>query len=104
MANEPKPAVIVETIPSTEGGISAIASSNAPIIFFDNSPNFGYYNGIAHITLTAMRFLPTSDAKATQDQVIVAHLRMNMMALKGLKAAIEGIEKIIEKPASDALN
>ena len=104
MSDEPKPVRTLETIPSTEGAISAIASGNAPIIFFDHTPTFGYYNGIAHITLTTMRFMPISEGKGGQDHMVTAHLRMNIQALKSLKATIEAIEKSIEKPPSESLN
>jgi hypothetical protein len=48
---------ISELIPSVAGGVSGIASANAPIIFFDEIGAFGTYNGIVHMTLEAMRFM-----------------------------------------------
>lgn len=80
-----------EQIPSVAGGISAIGSANAPIVFVDGVPVMGYYNGIAHMTLAAMRFLPGPE-RVISDNVIVAHLRMNMPALQALKEAITKIE------------
>lgn len=94
VADKPAP-VIVEQIPSVEGGVSAIGSSNAPIIFLDGVATMGHYNGIAHLCLTALRFLHHPSG-AKSDSVIVAHLRMNIPALKSLKDAIEKIELMVE--------
>jgi hypothetical protein len=90
----PEP-LATERIPSVEGGISGIGSAHAPIIFFDGAPTMGHYNGVAHITLAAMRFLPGPD-RVIADNVIVAHLRMNMPALMALKDAIAKIELLAE--------
>jgi hypothetical protein len=97
MADEPavKAPVYVEQIPSVEGGISAIGSLGAPIILFDGVATMGHYNGIAHCCLTALRFLHHPDG-VKNDSVIVAHLRMNMQALKALKDAIEKIELMVK--------
>jgi hypothetical protein len=70
---------ITEQIPSVQNGLSAIATANAPFIYFDEVPNFGTYNGIAHITLEAMRFMQINGA-AVSDRAVVAHLRMNLRA------------------------
>jgi hypothetical protein len=83
-----------EQIPSVRDGISAIASAGAPIIFVDEFPNSGYYNGICHITCEALRFLHV-DKVAVTDRVLVAHLRMNYQALQALKAAIANVEAMI---------
>jgi hypothetical protein len=48
---------ITEQFPSVQGGLSALATAHAPLIFFDEVSNHGYYNGIAHITLEAIRFM-----------------------------------------------
>jgi hypothetical protein len=100
--NKPAP-VTVEQIPSVSGGMSAIANAVAPVIFCDAVPTFGYYNGIAHMTLSTMRFLPV-DGKVAQDNMIVAHLRMNMVALQGLKAAIAAIELLAQPVPKGAKN
>jgi len=102
VAKKPKPpvATATEQIPSVQGDISAIASANAPLIFFDDVPNSGYYNGIYHFTLQALRFLPIKGT-ATNDLVIVAHLRMNAAGLASLKSAITNAELIAQKAASE---
>jgi len=83
-----------EIIPSVRGNVSGIASANAPIIFIDEYPNSGYYNGIAHITCETIRFMVV-DGVTTTDRVIVAHLRMNLSALAALKQAIANVELMI---------
>ena len=93
MADKPKRPSTVETASSVHSGLSAIASANAPVIFFDNVANFGSYKGIAHLTLIVTRFLPGSDGKPVRDYAVAAHLRMPFPALASLKEAISGIEK-----------
>jgi hypothetical protein len=91
----------VEQVPSVENGVSAIASANAPFIFFDNVAVYGDYNGIVHMTLQAGRFV-VGDGAFRSDQVMVAHLRMNMVAFKSLKEAVEKIERMIRLFPEDA--
>ena len=95
MADEAnKPPVFVEQIPSVPGSLSAIASANAPFIYFDGVPNFGFNNGIANLTLEVIRFSNTAIGTGTvhADRVSVGHLRMNLVAVRSLKGALEGIE------------
>jgi hypothetical protein len=105
MADKPdKPApVAVEQIPSVSGGMSALANAVAPVIFCDAVPTYGHYNGIAHMTLSTMRFLPV-EGKVAQDNMIVAHLRMNMVALRALKDAIAAIELLAQPVPEGAKN
>ena len=85
------PPVIEATIPSAQG-ISAIASANAPFIYFENVPAFAIMNGIGHVTLEAGRLLGSGpDGKVLTDRVLVAHLRGNLLAMKGLRAALDRI-------------
>ena len=98
-----KAPVVVEQIPSMEGGLSAIASAQAPIIFMDGVATMGGYNGIAHLAVTALRFLPHPDG-VKSDSMIVAHLRMNMVALASLKDAIQKIELLIQPVPEAAKN
>jgi hypothetical protein len=97
MADEPntKPPIVTEVIPSVSGGMSALANASAPVIFCDAVPTFGFYNGIAHLTFSAMRFLPV-EGKVAHDNMIVAHVRMNMVALKALKDAVTSIELLAQ--------
>jgi hypothetical protein len=100
----PKAPVVVEQIPSVAGGLSAVASANAPFIYFDASPNFGLNNGIANLSLEVVRFIARPDQQGVfADRVVVAHLRMSMDGVRSLKAAIEGIE-LMANPAQGAKN
>jgi len=98
-----KPPVVTELIPSQAGGVSAVASANAPFIFFDEVAGLGHYNGICHLTLNAMRFMSVG-SEVRQDATVVAHLRMNWHALAALKDAIEKIELLAKPPASGEKN
>jgi hypothetical protein len=91
----------VEIIPSIEGGISAIASAHAPFLYFENAPAFGHMNGVIRITLTASRIIP-GDA-ASQDHVIIAHLRMSVPAAVSLKNAKDGA-LLLAAPVSEKAN
>jgi hypothetical protein len=90
MSEKELPVVPVESIPSVQGGLSGLASANAPFLYFENAPAFGTMNGILKVTLTATRDLPLANNKIASDHVIVAHLRMNMAAARALKTALEG--------------
>jgi hypothetical protein len=90
MAKKSKPVIgrpITEQFPSVQGGLSALATAHAPLIFFDEVSNHGYYNGIVHITLEAIRFMGIEGAPVS-DRVVVAFLRMNLPALATLKQAV----------------
>ena len=97
MARKPKQstqsAPITEHIPSVKGGLSALASANAPIIFVDQVVTAGFYNGIAHMTLTALRFVSVNGAP-TDDLMVTGYLRMNWAAVMALKSAITHIENV----------
>ena len=88
----PPPAsrTVIEALPSHRGEISALASANAPFIYFDGAPNFGIHNGIVNVTLEAIRFSAV-EHEIVPDRVIVAHLRMGMAAAQALKAALEKV-------------
>jgi hypothetical protein len=103
MTEKPAPVtpVVTENIPSLAGGVSAIASANAPFIYFDGVPNFGFNFGVANISLEALRFTAVpGTTNVVTDRVTVAHLRMSTEGLRQLKSAIEGIE-LLAKPTAD---
>jgi hypothetical protein len=93
MAEKPtaKPPVQTETLPSFSGRISAIASANAPFVYFENATFFGYLNDIGQITLEADRIMSDPDGKPALDRVVVAHLRGSLAAIKSFRSAIDGI-------------
>ena len=82
----------------------AEAAAPAPFIYFDIVPNFGFNVGVANLTLEAVRFMMTAPGTVTGERVAVAHLRTSIDGLRQLKAAIEGIEAIIQRPASSEKN
>jgi hypothetical protein len=98
-----KTPLAVEQIPSVAGSVSAIASANAPFIYFDGVPNYGFNGQIGNLTLEVIRFTAVPGTPNPQvDRVSVAHLRMTLPALRSLKAAIEGIEKMASTPPKKA--
>jgi hypothetical protein len=90
---------LAENIPSVGGGISAIASANAPFLYFENAPFFAYVSGVGRITLEVGRqAAPGPNNSVVSDRVLVAHLAGNMDALRSLRSAIDGILLAAEKP------
>lgn len=78
-----------ENLPSRVDEVSALASANAPFIYFDGAPNFGFMaDGIMNITLEAVRFTRGPEG-VVRDRVVVAHLRMGPTAANDLRIAIE---------------
>ena len=83
--------------PGFAGELCELASAAAPFVYFDRAPNFGFNGAVANISLEASRFVaPAEGQDVVADRVTVAHLRMTMDALRSLKAAIEGIERMAE--------
>ena len=92
MADKPDAPYFVENIPGLRNGISAIASANAPFVYFENIPFYGLMNGIGQVTLEASRIFGSApDGTPIIDRVIVAHLRGNIPAIRSLRAALDGI-------------
>jgi hypothetical protein len=82
----------------------AEANAPAPFIYFDIVPNFGFNVGVANLTLEAVRFTTETLGKVSGERVAVAHLRTSIEGLRQLKAAIEGIEAIIQRPSDGRKN
>lgn len=59
MAHKPAVAtpIVTENIPANAGQISAVASANAPFIYFEDASAFGPLNGIGRITLETSRLM-----------------------------------------------
>lgn len=91
MVDAPKPAALLtEIIPNVVGELSAIASANAPFIYFDGAPTYGIVDNVANVTLEALRNVMVQ-GEVRRDRVIVAHLRMSLAAAQSLRAALDGI-------------
>ena len=79
---------------------AAEGSALGPFIYFDLVPNFGFSFGVANLTLEVMRFTMESPGKVSGERVAVAHLRTSVEGLRQLKAAIQEIENIMQRPAA----
>lgn len=77
------------------------ASALAPFIYFDLVPNSGINNGVASLTLEAVRFMAECPGKVSAGRVTVAHVRTSIEGLRQLKAAIEIIELSIQKASAN---
>ena len=91
MAQNPRvPPPVVETLRGVDEVVSDIASAHAPFLYFEAAPAYAHLNGIIRVTLTAGRDIPVSGApRPRNDQVVVAHLRMNVPAARALHATLE---------------
>ena len=91
-------------MPPTVPHRASETSAPAPFIYFDLVPNFGFNVGVANLTLEVMRFTMAAVGKVDGERVAVAHLRTSIEGLRQLRAAIEGIEAIIQRPADSEKN
>lgn len=84
---------VVENIPSVAGEISAVASANAPFIYFEDAPFFGLLNGVGKVSLTVSRQIASDPERKSVlfDRVIVASLVGNIPAIRSLRGALDGI-------------
>lgn len=89
-----------EVIQTRVGDVSALASANAPFLYFDVVPTSGFRDGVANITLEAARYSTNGD-QVVWDRVLVAHLRCGFQGLQSLKSAIAMIERTIAPPAGE---
>jgi hypothetical protein len=103
MADDVKPTVFTENIPSQAGQVSGIGSIGAPFIYTDWIGSHGNNGGVATFTLEALRNM-TVDEKTVSDRVVVAHLRMPLHTMRAFKAAIEAVELLIKPAASEEKN
>jgi hypothetical protein len=101
LTDEPAPTQpVTENMPASAGQISALASANAPFIFFDSASFYGWSQGnIAQLTLDATRLMAAGpDGRVAIDRVVVCHLRCGLPALLGLRAAIDAIIAMAQQP------
>jgi hypothetical protein len=96
---------VVENIPSVVGEISAIASANAPFLYFEGAPFFGMLNGVGKIAIEASRQISVGPGGTVLfDRVLVCHLVGNLQAMRALKGAIDGILLMAEPVPESAKN
>ena len=105
MANDdPKAPVYLEVIPSGEGQISALASANAPFVFFEGAHLSAICAGVCAVTLTALRPIGIrADGTAASDRVITANLRGSMSAMLLLRDQINALESLMNRQAGEIL-
>lgn len=82
----------VETIPSCNEGVSALASANAPFLFFDLASAWSVRDGVVRVTLESSRDMITASGLG-QDFAVVCHLRMGLAASRQLLKALQDAEK-----------
>ena len=105
MSDEPKlNRAPVENIPSLAGGISAIASANAPFIYFENVHFYGVLTGVGKVVLTTSRQMSPGGDGVLTDHIVVATLVGNIPAMRILRAALDGILLMVKEPPSSASN
>jgi hypothetical protein len=72
-----------------EGAVAPVSDTpHAPFIFYELAPTFGFTNGVVNITLSANRTWVGQDG-VVNNQVVVAHLRGNVLAARSLRQAID---------------
>ncbi len=93
-----KPATSSEAL----AAVNLIANPDAPILYFDGAPNFGYINGVCNVTLESLIFTSGPDGIVTE-RIVVAHLRMGLTAANALRHSLEGA-LLLAQPASGTSN
>ncbi len=83
--------------------LSQLGSANAPIIYFEGAPTFGFDGAIGNITLEAITHISTDD-RIVSERRVVAHLRMSAKGLDSLKKAIEMIELMASPSNTSSMN
>ncbi|GAB0114845.1 hypothetical protein [Acidisoma sp. C75] len=94
----------VEPMHTRLGTAPGVSNANAPLLYFENVPAFGTVNGIIKVTLTASRDIPLPDNNVAADQVVIAYLRMNEVAARALRAALDGALLLASPTGSGAPN
>ena len=95
----------VENIAAPAGQILALANAGAPFLYFENTPFYGYLNGVGKIVLTIGNLITNAPAGSVlSDQAVVGHLVGNLPAIRALRVALDRIllmaEPIPDKPAN----
>ena len=99
VAESVKPTV-VESIPSVAGQISAVASANAPFLYFEDVAFYGLVGGVGKITLSVSRQIaPGPGGTVLNDTVLVGHLVGNLAAMQALMRALNGVVLMASPPA-----
>jgi hypothetical protein len=86
----------LEEIPSRNGGVSALASANAPFIYFDIPTGWCVKRGVVAITLETERHM-TGPRGPGSDMVVVAHLRMTIETARWLKNTLQSVDDLVKE-------
>jgi hypothetical protein len=82
-------------------------ATTAPLIYFDNAPVRGSFNGNIEVELTARYMQPKPDGNVSVDMVCVAHLRCTpqsaALLIDSLQHAMKIYQEQMERP-SDMLS
>lgn len=78
MVDEPKPALT-----------NYVERDTAPLIFFDEAPFLGTYNGIVSVTLAATFNQPGPNGEPKLNTSVVGYLRSNIQGAMALRAALD---------------
>ena len=78
-----------DTRPAQVPVIPVSDAPNAPFIFYEWAPAFGFTNGVVNITLAANRTWVGKDGVAQNEQTVVAHLRGNVRAALSLRDSLD---------------
>jgi hypothetical protein len=82
-----------------------ISAAPMPVIYFDGSPSLSHLNGIIGVTLVVTSNVPMGNGQIRLVASVAAHLKCNIPAAQGLKAALESallLAQPIEKPEGKA--
>ncbi|WP_145145280.1 hypothetical protein [Roseomonas gilardii] len=60
-----------------------------PLIFLDETAEFGHYSGIVHVTLVQVQFYRGEDSHVAHEKVPVAQLRMSVPAARVLRDTLD---------------
>ena len=77
------PATLKQSVPSV------VDEHHAPIIFFDEAPNFGNSGSVLNVTLCAYRNLARPGNSIHTDLIVTAHLRCSIAAAITLRKALD---------------
>jgi len=70
----------------------------APVVFFDNAPTYGNFQGIIEVELAARLLVPRTDNQVAVELAAVAHLRSSPQAAMALRDALDKALAMAEKP------
>jgi hypothetical protein len=80
---------------------TVVNSLGAPTLVIDGCPNYGFYDGMGNMTLTAVVRTAMNDGTIRIDSVVVAHARFGLDTARMLKETLEKIILIASKPEGE---